>query len=91
VVKKLRSLDQYQEIPILAMISNVFVVERESLLKVGFDDLLIKPLQEIALVETIGSYSLDTILNKTKYINCLTEFEESHEFTDLRRFCMDKE
>ena len=91
MVKKLRSLDQYQEKPILAMITNVFVVERESLLKADFDDLLIKPLPEIALVETIGSYSLDTFLNKTKYINCLTKFAESHEFTDLRRFCLDKE
>jgi signal transduction histidine kinase/CheY-like chemotaxis protein len=91
VVKKLRSLDQFQDIPILAMTANVFVEERESLMKAGFDNLLIKPFQESALVETIGIYFQHAILNKTERKNGFKESAESHQLTDLRRFCMDDE
>lgn len=91
VVKKLRSFDQYEQLPILAMTANVFVEERESLLNAGFDDLLIKPFQENALIDTIGKYFSDRVLNKNDQKNSISEFAESYQLTDLRRFCMDDE
>ncbi|WP_075352231.1 hybrid sensor histidine kinase/response regulator [Algoriphagus marinus] len=91
VVKKLRSFDQYEQLPILAMTANVFVEERESLLNAGFDDLLIKPFQENALIDTIGKYFPDRVLNKNDQKNSISEFAESYQLTDLRRFCMDDE
>ncbi|MDG1276820.1 MAG: ATP-binding protein [Algoriphagus sp.] len=91
VVKKLRSFDQYKQLPILAMTANVFVEERESLLNAGFDDLLIKPFQENALIDTIGKYFTDRVLNKNEQKNSISEFAESYQLSDLRRFCMDDE
>jgi CheY-like chemotaxis protein/anti-sigma regulatory factor (Ser/Thr protein kinase) len=91
VVKKLRSFDQYEQLPILAMTANVFVEERESLLNAGFDDLLIKPFQENALIDTIGKYFPDRVLNKNEQKNSISEFSESYQLSDLRRFCMDDE
>ena len=91
VVKKIRSYDQYQQLPILAMTANVFVEEREALLNAGFDDLLIKPFQENALIDTIGKYFPDRLLNKIEQNHIIPEFSESYQLSDLRRFCMDDE
>ncbi len=92
VVKKLRATTRFEETPILAMTANVFLEERDNLRTAGFDEILFKPFQESALIETMAKFFPGTLVQElnTEPIKLSVE-EEAFELTDLRRFCMGDE
>ncbi len=91
VLKKLRESEYYQATPILAMTANVFVEEWGNLVKAGFDELLIKPFQESALVSIIGKFFPENILHQKAETNLPDIQQSRYLLSDLRKFCMGDE
>lgn len=91
VVKILRACDGYSTLPILAMTANVFVEERKRLFQVGFDDLLLKPFQESALVEAIGGFFEEALIYGAVSSQVLPSTEKGYDLSDLQKFCMKDE
>ncbi len=92
VVQKLRVIDRYQTIPVLAMTANVFVEERDKMIEAGFDEIIFKPFQESTLIQCIGGFFpenriFEGLPNRTE----TAEEHELFELKDLRRFCMGDE
>jgi signal transduction histidine kinase/DNA-binding response OmpR family regulator len=92
VVRSLRSFPCYQTLPILAMTANVFVEEKEKMMKEGFNELLFKPFQEKALVACLSRVFPDRTtkgqpLLSTNHI----EDNDLFDLKDMRRFCMGDE
>lgn len=89
VVKALRSFPSYQLLPILAMTANVFVDEKEKMMKEGFNELLFKPFQEKALVTCLSRVFPDRASKgqevKTEII---PENHDHFDLKDMKRFCM---
>lgn len=92
VVKMLRATSDFEDTPILAMTANVFLEERDNLKTAGFDEILFKPFQESALIETLIKFFPDTLVAglKTESIEALIE-NDTYNLTDLRKFCMGDE
>jgi len=92
VVKKLRSFPRYQDLPILAMTANVFVEDREKMLENGFSDILFKPFQEKVLIECLGKFFPDHIVERKEASETFSKSEsELFELKDLAKFCMGDE
>ncbi|MEB2777279.1 ATP-binding protein [Algoriphagus sp. D3-2-R+10] len=92
VVKKLRSIDKYKEIPILAMTANVFVEEREKMMDSGFTEIIFKPFQERVLIECLGKFFPDHVVKDTPMSKKISESDSSlFQLKDLARFCMGDE
>ncbi len=92
VVKSLRSFSCYQTLPILAMTANVFVEEKEKMMKEGFNELLFKPFQEKALVACLSRVFPDRATKGQPLAS--TNHAENHDqfdLKDMRRFCMGDE
>lgn len=92
VVAKLRSIDKYKGIPILAMTANVFVEERDKMMESGFTEIIFKPFQERVLIECLGKFFPDHIVRNSPVNQSIGESENSlFELKDLARFCMGDE
>jgi len=92
VVKSLRSFASYQTLPILAMTANVFVEEKEKMMKEGFNELLFKPFQEKALVACLSRVFPDRA-TKGQPLTAVNQAEnyDLFDLKDMRRFCMGDE
>lgn len=92
VVKSLRSIASYKTLPILAMTANVFVEEKEKMMREGFNELLFKPFQERALVACLSRVFPDRA-TKGQPINPEPNADKHDHFDlkDMRRFCMGDE
>jgi CheY-like chemotaxis protein len=89
VVKKLKSIDQFQELPVMAMTANVFIEEKERLLEVGFEDFILKPFQEKSLVSKLGKFFPDRVSRtENKVIPNEEDFSYLFQLSDLEKFCM---
>ncbi len=92
VVRKLRSYEKYQGIPILAMTANVFVEERDKMLESGFSEIIFKPFQERVLIECLGKFFPDHVLKDSPANQKISESESTlFQLKDLERFCMGDE
>ncbi|WPR73866.1 hybrid sensor histidine kinase/response regulator [Algoriphagus sp. NG3] len=92
VVRKLRSYEKYQGIPILAMTANVFVEERDKMLESGFSEIIFKPFQERVLIECLGRFFPDHVLKDSPVNKKISESESTlFQLKDLARFCMGDE
>ncbi|SFU16497.1 Signal transduction histidine kinase [Algoriphagus locisalis] len=92
VVAKLRSIDKYKGIPILAMTANVFVEEREKMMESGFTEIIFKPFQERVLIECLGKFFPDHVVKETPLSHKISESDTSlFQLKDLARFCMGDE
>ncbi|MEP0711540.1 MAG: ATP-binding protein, partial [Algoriphagus sp.] len=92
VVKKLRSIDKYQEIPILAMTANVFVEERDKLIESGFTEIIFKPFQERVLIECLGKFFPNHVMKDEQLSDKTGESDTAlFQLKDLARFCMGDE
>ncbi|WP_296704315.1 ATP-binding protein [Algoriphagus sp.] len=92
VVKSLRSFPSYQTLPILAMTANVFVEEKEKMMKEGFNELLFKPFQEKALVACLSRVFPDRATKGQPLASSIqSENHDQFDLKDMRRFCMGDE
>ncbi|WP_339878401.1 ATP-binding protein [uncultured Algoriphagus sp.] len=92
VVRKLRNMDKYKDIPVVAMTANVFVEERDKMLENGFTDIIFKPFQERVLIEILGKFFPDHVFRDTPADQQIGESEGSlFQLNDLSRFCMGDE
>ncbi|WP_192346357.1 ATP-binding protein [Algoriphagus sp. Y33] len=92
VVKRLRSIDMYKEMPILAMTANVFVEEREKMMESGFTEIIFKPFQERVLIECLGKFFPNHVVKDTPVNHAISETESTlFQLKDLARFCMGDE
>lgn len=92
VVKRLRSMDMYKEIPILAMTANVFVEERDKMMESGFTEIIFKPFQERVLIECLGKFFPDHVVTEVPASQEIMESGSAlYQLKDLARFCMGDE
>jgi CheY-like chemotaxis protein len=92
VVKKLRSIDSYLDIPILAMTANVFVEERDKLLESGFTEIIFKPFHERILIECLGKFFPNHVVKEEQASSGMSESDTAlFHLQDLARFCMGDE
>lgn len=101
VFNEIRSRKKYKEVPILAMTANVFTQDRESMMKEGFDGLLLKPFNETDLVKKILEFvkpAQEVVLDiePAKLSPYVEPTEGStdrgdYDLEDIRRFCMGDE
>ncbi|AKP52166.1 ATP-binding protein [Cyclobacterium amurskyense] len=101
VFNEIRSREKYKEVPILAMTANVFTQDRESMMKEGFDGLLLKPFNETDLVKKILEFvkpAQEEVLDiePAKLSPYVEPTEGStdrgdYDLEDIRRFCMGDE
>ncbi|WP_339717326.1 ATP-binding protein [Cyclobacterium amurskyense] len=101
VFNEIRSREKYKEVPILAMTANVFTQDRESMMKEGFDGLLLKPFNETDLVKKILEFvkpAQEVVLDiePAKLSPYVEPTEGStdrgdYDLEDIRRFCMGDE
>jgi signal transduction histidine kinase/DNA-binding response OmpR family regulator/CHASE3 domain sensor protein len=94
VLNRLRSLDQYKTLPIMAMTANVFADERDKLKSHGFNGLILKPFNDKQLISGIGALlKLKKKKNSTKNdIKQLVASQASlYDVSDLKKFCMGDE
>ncbi|PZX51086.1 signal transduction histidine kinase [Algoriphagus ratkowskyi] len=92
VVNKLRSMDLYLEMPILAMTANVFVEEREKMIESGFTEIIFKPFQERVLIECLGKFFPNHVVKDIPQNQKMSESDNSlFQLKDLARFCMGDE
>lgn len=102
VFKSLRSNEKYQQVPIVAMTANVFTKDRESMIKEGFNGVLLKPFNETELVNIIVEFvkpDKEEVLLAApeKLIPYLSSEDEGrnptsdYSLVDIRKFCMGDE
>jgi len=94
VLNRLRSLDQYKTLPIMAMTANVFADEQDKLKSNGFNGLILKPFNDKQLISKIGALlKLKKKKNSAKNdIKQLVPSQTSvYDITDLKKFCMGDE
>lgn len=92
VVKRLRDIDRYKEMPILAMTANVFLEEREKMMESGFTEIIFKPFQERVLIECIGKFFPNHVVKEIPTTQSISESESTlFQLKDLARFCMGDE
>tara|TARA_R110001592_G_scaffold363383_1_gene686695 strand:- start:38573 stop:41110 length:2538 start_codon:yes stop_codon:yes gene_type:complete len=104
VFNEIRKKEKYQEVPILAMTANVFTKDRESMIKEGFDGLLLKPFNEKDLVKKIMDFVKPDqteviIAAPANKLNPYSEPAEENDasdsaeysLADIRGFCMGDE
>ncbi|TXE05539.1 hybrid sensor histidine kinase/response regulator [Algoriphagus aquimarinus] len=92
VVKQLRSIDKYKEMPILAMTANVFVEEREKMVESGFTEIVFKPFQERVLIEILGKFFPNHAVKDLPMNQKISESDSTlFQLKDLARFCMGDE
>lgn len=92
VVKSLKSMDFYGDLPVLAMTANVFVEEREKLQEHGFWDVIIKPFQETDLIEKLGTiFPERTKAKEIKETVAVEDLSQPFHLGDLEKFCMGDE
>lgn len=92
VVKKMRSIDLYKEIPILAMTANVFVEERDKMIESGFTEIIFKPFQERVLIECLGKFFPNHVVKEEQANTKISESDSAlFQLKDLARFCMGDE
>ncbi|AWB67852.1 hypothetical protein C2869_16090 [Saccharobesus litoralis] len=61
--KQIRTLDRYQNLPIIAMTANVMTEDKEQCLAAGMNAHIAKPIDELHMLETIADWS-DKPVNK---------------------------
>ncbi|WP_339866289.1 ATP-binding protein [uncultured Algoriphagus sp.] len=92
VVDKLRSVDLYKEIPIMAMTANVFIEERDKMMESGFTEIIFKPFQERVLIQILGTFFPNHVLKAPTASQKVSDSESSlFQLKDLARFCMGDE
>ncbi|WP_187175130.1 ATP-binding protein [Algoriphagus sp. AK58] len=92
VVKSLKSMDFYSQLPVLAMTANVFVEEKEKLQNQGFQDVILKPFQEKELVEKLGIlFPERTKAQKIEGNTQPNDMSMPYQLNDLEKFCMGDE
>lgn len=92
VVKSIRTYDSYKSLPVLAMTANVFVEEKEKMMKAGFNELLFKPFQEKALVACLSRIFPDRATKGQPIASEVSVENHDHfDLKDMRRFCMGDE
>ncbi|GMQ31619.1 ATP-binding protein [Algoriphagus confluentis] len=92
VVKSLKSLDFYAQLPVLAMTANVFVEEKEKLQNQGFEDVILKPFQEKELIEKLNVLFPERAEIRQVEDRLVPEdFSSPFHLGDLKKFCMDDE
>ena len=92
VVKRLRSIDIYKEMPILAMTANVFVEERDKMMESGFSEIIFKPFQERVLIECLSRFFPNHVVKDAKGNQNISESDNKlFQLKDLARFCMGDE
>ncbi|WP_339705588.1 ATP-binding protein, partial [Algoriphagus aquimarinus] len=92
VVKQLRSIDKYKEMPILAMTANVFVEEREKMIESGFTEIVFKPFQERVLIGILGKFFPNHAVKDLPMNQKISESDSTlFQLKDLARFCMGDE
>jgi len=100
VYDQLRANPKYKGVPILAMTANVFAREKESLIKFGFDGLLLKPFNEAELVEKIASSlksykkEMPSVKAGKQYLPTAKSPEPDsgeYDLTEIKKFCMGDE
>ncbi|REG81699.1 hybrid sensor histidine kinase/response regulator [Algoriphagus antarcticus] len=92
VVNRLRSIDMYKGIPILAMTANVFVEERDKMMESGFTEIIFKPFQERVLIDCLGKFFPNHVVKDTQKNQKISESDSTlFQLKDLARFCMGDE
>ncbi|EPR68534.1 sensory box histidine kinase/response regulator [Cyclobacterium qasimii M12-11B] len=103
VFNEIRKQEKYQAVPILAMTANVFTKDRESMIKEGFDGLLLKPFNEKDLVKKIMDFvkpdqmeeviSAEPSSKLSPYIEAEDDNSDGADYSlaDIRGFCMGDE
>lgn len=92
VVKRLRSIEMFKQIPILAMTANVFVEERDKMMDSGFTEIIFKPFQERVLIECLGKFFPNHVVKDTPMSHKISESDNTlFQLKDLARFCMGDE
>ncbi len=92
VVNRLRSIDMYKGIPILAMTANVFVEERDKMMESGFTEIIFKPFQERVLIDCLGKFFPNHVVKDTQNNQKISESDSTlFQLKDLARFCMGDE
>ncbi|SEJ75726.1 His Kinase A (phospho-acceptor) domain-containing protein [Cyclobacterium xiamenense] len=105
VLGRIKGIPKYRNMPVLAMTANVFARERESLVKEGFEGVLLKPFNESQLIEKITACLRQTQAPRQKEVVQVeagpaapnpyriegTEEKGGYDLSDIKKFCMGDE
>lgn len=93
VLKILKKIEEYRNVPVFAMTANVFAKERERMEEEGFDGLILKPFKEKELVAKLLQYiplkDTEDVIITDPVMG--TQIQKRYDFSGIEKFCMGDE